>query len=587
MKLSRVQVRNFRTLFDPTGQNRNAVDLLLSDGMNTLVGPNNCGKSNLVMAIALALDASLEFDYQAIVPAHLRGGKPRVTMTFSVEDRPGPQQTLLQRAHEYERSVHAGRGTYAEDGELRVAVSFLPGNRRQISFLVKGAGARTKATDSPEYQSLHTQFQKVVRFVMVRSGESLDSLLQGRFREILHMVIRDHLKNELDAAKVSRETYISALQAELLGPLRTRISDEVGSIFPEIRDAQLVPDIPMIDQTLSDIAVLLEDSARTDLHGKGTGVRGTVVAAMLGYLADQSRRSMIFAVEEPEAFLHPAAQEHLRDRMEELASRSDVTLLVTTHSPFIVSRKENSRIIELSKGAPGNTAIVDNTAGNEPSAERLGGLFRDPGIAGAIERALSTPAEARAVVVVEGYTDKAYLELAAQKSGRPDLIKDLHIVPAGGAKQMVLQAVLTASVSDRSVVVVHDDDPHGRAARDTLKSIHEKWSKRLVSVTQVAGMCKKHDVEAEDLWPPKLLEEVVSELGGDRVIDTTVKCGNSKHYGLDQVAKSQILGLLDSKAKATDCDQFLDLLRRIRELVDRQERSLEQSRRYAKQRNLS
>ncbi|MGH9277887.1 MAG: ATP-dependent nuclease [Acidimicrobiales bacterium] len=181
-----------------------------------------------------------------------------------------------------------------------------------------------------------------------------------------------------------------------------------------------------IDDTLSNVAVNVTDAVETGLAAKGTGVRGAAMVAMLRYLADHRKRSMVFAVEEPEAFLHPAAQEDLRDDLEGLGERPDVTLLVTTHSPFVVSRDAKARVTALAKDPEGRTLVTGVAQGDEPHASLLGGLFRDAILADVLERA-RVPGDAKGVVVVEGRTDAEYLRIAARVSGPPDLLDGLHV----------------------------------------------------------------------------------------------------------------------------------------------------------------
>ncbi len=56
MKLQAISVRNFRSYANAKGEPRHRLDL--GRGMNVLIGPNNCGKSNLLRAVALALQDS-------------------------------------------------------------------------------------------------------------------------------------------------------------------------------------------------------------------------------------------------------------------------------------------------------------------------------------------------------------------------------------------------------------------------------------------------------------------------------------------------------------------------------------------------
>ncbi len=111
-----------------------------------------------------------------------------------------------------------------------------------------------------------------------------------------------------------------------------------------------MPELPSVAETLSSVDVQLGDLVTTQLIDKGTGVRGAVLVSMLQYLAEQSRRSLVLAVEEPEAFLHPAAQEAIMEQLEELATRADVSLLVTTHSPYVLSSAPTRRSPSFGSG---------------------------------------------------------------------------------------------------------------------------------------------------------------------------------------------------------------------------------------------
>jgi len=184
VKLTRVEIKNYRSFF---AEEPVALELDLAEGMNTLVGPNNCGKSNLLRAVALAMDPAHPFDRSRDMPAQMMFAFPRIVLHFACEGRTAPEKTLLKQVAEYERSATRGK-RYADDGELRFVVHY-PGDRqsgavRQEFFSVRGAGNRQGDTELRD-RALR-QFRKTCRFVLVESGESLESLLAGRFREILH-----------------------------------------------------------------------------------------------------------------------------------------------------------------------------------------------------------------------------------------------------------------------------------------------------------------------------------------------------------------------------------------------------------------
>ncbi len=589
MKLTHVRVKDFRSFL---GEH----EFEVGDGVNYFVGPNNCGKSNLIRAVALALDPDAAYNPARDRPARAAtvGGPPttRITLTFKAGNT-SPETTLINRAEAYEIAVRQARGattsggirTYADDREIRVVTTFAGGGRRQTSFQAKGQGASSLPSDHPTHVKVESQFWKTVRFAVIRTGEDLETLLAGKFREILQLVIAEHLGKEMGKAETARTQYIKALQAELLAPLRDRIESLVQDMFPEISVASLVPGVPMIAATLSSVDVRLGDpGVTTQLTEKGTGVRGAVLIAMLQYLSEQSARSLVLAVEEPESFLHPAAQESVRDHLEQLAAPRDVSLLITTHSPYVISRRPDALIRELQKNSDGWTSTAATAQGDEARAGILGSLYRDSGMAMVLERALEIPAGTRAVLVTEGYTDGAFLRIGCTVGGRPNLVDGLHVIPSNGAKKSIVQAVLAKAATDLPVITLLDFDEHGRSAAKDLAEFGWKKERDLLSLGQWPERCSQnHDVEIEDLIPTAVAGRIVKRLGEANAIDRKSRCGTQWHISYSEAWKTEALSELGTMMAAKDTGGLIWLAEEINRRIDRIANSKAQAALHAKQ----
>jgi|APMI01.1.fsa_nt_gi putative ATP-dependent endonuclease of OLD family len=578
MKLTRVTIKDYRS-FSGTHE------IVLGGGVNYFVGPNNSGKSNLMNAIALALDPDATYSAVRDRPAREQNsGQPpltRITLEFSLGSS-GPEVTLRKKAEAYERLVARGSSTYAAEDQLRFVATFRSNGGRTETFLAKGAGAQTAQADSKEYQDLHAQFRRVIRFVSLHSGEDLESVLAGRFREILHLVIRDHLSAEVGKSEQARSEYTRALQAELLDPLRAHITDSLSTMFSEVRMADLVPRIPNIADSLSSIDVQVTDAAITGLDSKGTGLRGVVLVAMLRYLAEQSRRSLIFAVEEPEAFLHPAAQESVMSELENLASRVDVTLMVTTHSPHVISRRPDAVIFEVGKDAGGRSSIPRRAAGDDQRAPLLEALYGDQNLGRILDRLGELPRDSRAVLVTEGYTDGIYLRAAARVSGRAELLEGVHIIPAGSAVKAAVEGIASTAVhGDIPVLVLLDDDEIGNATRDKLKSFNWDPRKGLLSVSSPGRPCDRPScqapIEIEDLIPDSTWTRMLK--GSRSMIDVDTKCGNTRHYQLSAEGKKKALQWVPLNLTAKEASGLIALLEEINIRIDSIEQDLARRRR--------
>jgi predicted ATPase len=522
VKLTTVEVQGYRSLVD-------RVSVELGSGMNVIVGKNNCGKSNLLTAITLAMDPASEFSKARDTPRQMQWSVPRIALDFAVPGRNSPESTLLRYAQRYEEEAGARPDrTLASQNRVKLIVEYRSGVRQEY-FQAAGTGGRRLKAEDEALQKLQSQFRKTVRYVLVRSGESLQSLLNGRFRDILQLVLREHLRDKVAEAEVRREKFISDLQGDLLSPLQGEIGGIVAQVFPEITSSALVPKVRELDETLADMQIQLGDAASTDLSQKGAGVRGGVLLALLNYLASQTKRSIVLAVEEPEAFLHPGGQEDLRDGLERLVEWSDVTLLATTHSPFIVSRNPQARIISVRKGLGGATGISDTASGADSRAPGISDLFRDPDLGNILAEVMDFSADGcRAVLVVEGQTDKQYLEIAAGKTGRSEVLENVKVVPAGGAERATLQAILFKNRVTVPVIVMLDHDDMGRRSAEHLVGLAGFNKKKdIISLVNRSFIKAAPDVESEDLWPASLHSAFLAE-AGDVVRGARGRVGNSK-----------------------------------------------------------
>lgn len=500
--------------------------------MNSFVGPNNCGKSNLVRALKLALDAGYDFDATRDVPGQLLYAYPRTTLTFKLAARTSSEKTLLRYLREYEESVvGAGKPTYAGASELRLVVTYR-GSRstglvRQEYFASKGVGDRRG--DASLNDRALKQFRKLVRFVSVESGQSIEELLVGQFREILHSVLREELGQEYGESEEARAAYATHLQEGLLAPMRDRILSLSQRLFPEVKSVSLVPSVTSLEETLSNIRIQLEDSVKTDLASKGTGIAGGVLIALLRYLSDASKQSIIFALEEPEAFLHPAAQQSLRDDLEQLAERDDVTLLVTSHSPYIVSRSHNAQVTALEKGKDdGVSRVLGSALGNAEHADVLAGLFVDTVVPELLDRYHSVPADCALLLVVEGETDKQFIELATEVLGRSEELASVSIIACKEAHSAVAQAVLLNAEANQPVITLFDSDEEGRSARDRMT---KRFGFKKQTVLEYRTFAGGHQgTESEWLFPAALMQRFVDEAGEELVLKSKMKLGGEYLY---------------------------------------------------------
>ena len=549
VKLTSVDVKSYRSI--------RAVSVPLGTGANTFVGVNNVGKSNLMRAVALGFGEDIDqFDIQRDAPAFALWGRPTVTLWFRIDKPSKSEKRLLMLARAVEEQVRPAKAHFADAGVIVIRVKYSKTGREEY-LVTKGAGDRHLA--EREQQRALQRLRQCVRFVLVRSGEDLDAFLQGRFTEVLHSVLAEADADALQAAREMRDGYGTGLVTTLLQPLADRVLSELSEIAPEIKGIELVANVPDVEETIRTAKIRLTDAASTALAQKGTGIRGGLLVAMLRYLAEASKRSLVFAVEEPESFLHPTAQQAIREDLEALAVRDDITLLLTTHSPFVVSTAEPAAVFMLHKDGQGETscrergddellaAVVRELFDNRFAARSLADLL-----------AIDIPDEVKAIVVVEGLTDKVFLGVAARLHGLGERWEQVHVDPAGGAIEAALRVLVWRGRCELPVVPLLDNDIMGREAASLLRK--QQMPKKAILTYRIGR--ETDDTEAEHLFSDDFMSRFLKKHG-----ESSLKSKRQERdgwaYDVHINAKEAFSQFVANEAKPADTSRFLPVLKAV------------------------
>ena len=568
MHLKSVRLRNFRSFWsDKPGP---SAELELCSGVNYLAGPNNTGKSNLLRALAFALDPkAYPYDPESDRPqGHRTDIQSTVTVEFDAGPRPkGPVATLLRYLEEYEGSVPGFAGpSLASRGLLQLHVQAWERNRVEL-FLAAKAGAR-KGDDQKLTRALQ-QFRRVVRFVDIRSGEDLESLLKRGFKEVLGTVIGEEHTAQMDAARKARDEYVSAL-GQVLRPLSRHVQERIQTYVRDVKDVDLIPFVPELEDAIAGSHFVIEDNAKTGLDQKGTGVRGATLLMLLSFIAEASKRAVVLAIEEPESFLHPHAHRALGEGLEQFTRRDDVSLLVTTHSPFIFravpeAALTRSKLFHVFKDPDGRSRIDEST----PDIARRS-LLGMPALAAAMERLEQVSENGKLILVVEGWSDRRYLEIASEKTGTS--LAGIDIVHCQGAADAAFQATLTKALHGKSrlVVALFDDDTDGVNAQNMLlQKAKPQWQRNKDVLSYKKWLPKEKDVEAEDLFPSDVLQRFLADGGSAYEIGRRKLERGDWHHDFSQPGKAAFLEWLPSHVKPEELSQFVEVIQELRRFIAR------------------
>lgn len=588
MRLTKVTIWNYRSYWsDDTEGNVEEVPSVaidLSSGVNYLVGPNNVGKSNLLRAIALALDPNARYEPDIDRPQAKSWG-PSIELEFTVGPAPSAAvKQLVKDVDAYERTIDGfADPSLASQGKLCFYVGYWKGSWRDERFLTrtnKNSG-KVRGPNNKRLKAVE-RFYDLVRFVDIKSGEDLQDLLQRGFKEILSSAMGAGLSNEMKHADEAREAYVEAL-GKVLRPVGKHVEDRIKRYVRGISEVDLVANVPPVKDAIADAQVFITDAVRTALDQKGTGVRGAMLLLLLSFIAESAKSAVVFGIEEPEAFLHPDAHRELGAGLEHFTQRDDVTLLVTSHSPFIF-RAEGSAttgrnaVFVVRKDEEGRSSVAKDV-----TAAARTDLLGSQVLSLLLEKAEEVPDKAKLVLLVEGETDAKYLQIAAQRLSIP--IDDIHIVfwtkrgandLLRGAGYAAVQAVTLGArhAPARVVVALFDTDDDGKRGYEMLtKSFgwkNKKPDEGLFALTYEQWLSGYNvPVEAEDIFENVTIDMFLAG-PGNKAFCTGTKLREKAqrwHYDLSPLGKIAFVQWLDQHGTVATFEPWRPVLEHLRKLI--------------------
>lgn len=445
VRLETVSIQNFRCY-------REEVTITFDD-LTTIVGKNDIGKSSILEALEIFFNNELvKIEAEDV---NIASDDTKVTITCEFSDLPptlsldaGADTTLaqeyllsssgtlkLQKVYDckgktpsvevFALALHptaAGVSTLLEckekelqqlvkDKKLEVALKGNPGMRAALWAaepdlkLAEVAIPLTKGKEDGKriWEQLEAHLPMYALFQSDRSSKDSDGEVQTPMKAAVAAAI----------AEVQDEILVIQQKVrEKAQEIAARTHEALKSIDPNLAK-ELTPQFtpPTTAKWTGLFSVNMDTDDGIPLNKRGSGVRRLVLVSFFKAAAERrlaaggARRSVIYAIEEPETAQHPNNQRILLESFKTLASEPGYQVLLTTHSPGFAADLPTQGIRFVTRASDGKPQVVSGAD-----------------VFGSVAQALGLVADSRirVLVCVEGPTDVQALKCLSSALNRSD-----------------------------------------------------------------------------------------------------------------------------------------------------------------------
>lgn len=352
MKIDRFSMKNYRSIVE-----KQEIDL---KDLSIIIGPNNEGKSNILNAITSALSLLTEYEYFS----------RRYRQKQFLPRREYRKRNIDSRSsYNWPRDFPVGKQSKNPDGKtvFEIVFDFTSDElaelnrmfglnlRDEIIFTLKlGQNSLDITIDYPANKRINLNNRKsrilkylsqhiVIEYIgSVRTTERTTGLIES-------LIERDITQLEKNTEYERLFKRLEKLQEPVLKKISKEVSKSIKQFLPNVKKVELTSVDRMRRIMRESCIVHVDDGDKTLLELKGDGIKSLVAISLMHHLAKQRHagQDIIFAIEEPEAHLHPDSVHKLKEVLEEISDPYQVIL--TTHSPIFVDRTHLEKNILVTK----------------------------------------------------------------------------------------------------------------------------------------------------------------------------------------------------------------------------------------------
>lgn len=168
----------------------------------------------------------------------------------------------------------------------------------------------------------------------------------GQLISSIFSKISDDRKEDISMQLKNVETQLNSSSDDSLDEIK-EIESELNKIMSDFMDCKIdiKVSVPQLKDIFNKVEICADDGIRTNIHEKGHGMQRSMIFTILRAYAELSHRkkaedkaherSALFAIEEPELYLHPQSQRTLMSVLREISEGND-QVVYSTHSNLFV-----------------------------------------------------------------------------------------------------------------------------------------------------------------------------------------------------------------------------------------------------------
>lgn len=442
--------------------------------LGAIVGANSAGKSTILLALHHFFGTAVKLD-----PGNFHAKQ---------SDRPIVVELTLEGTIDAPTAWHTTHCIRRGDRwQLTVASVWQGEQRRRYTRRADGRYVRQTPRDRAACERLLPEWRVIWADRRLQQETNLErkSLLSDLIDSTLAAVEPSSAMGRMMAlldelAQLSAQRHVDDVDAGnpadddadwgVLAELEHKLSVGLGAITPQPKRVRLdlAAGVPSLREIFAQSVLQIDDGVALELDQHGLGMQRSLVVSLLHTWCDvvrQRERDYLFAIEEPEIYLHPHATRVLLNLLETIAAHDQV--LFTTHAHEFVNRTPlaNVALVRRTGATPTSRAVQLDL--HRMRADQVLKVNRY------LQEDRSDMLFARAVVLVEGQAEYFALPAFARTLGLDLDAAGVSVVFVNGIGNFAIYHDILAGFGIPHVVVM-DGDGKQRERRQTYAHVADE-----------------------------------------------------------------------------------------------------------------